>query len=497
MQPNDSNKKSCKEHYQLVIVGAGMSGLCMGAQAKQADIHDFLILEKSHDLGGTWLNNRYPGAHCDVPSHLYSFSFAPKSDWSEKFASASEIHTYMHQCADRFKLREHFRFNCAITAADFDETNNRWTITTSDQQKITAQFLVLSTAPLNEPNMPTITGLESFTKPLFHTAQWPKNIDLTGKHVAIIGSAASAVQVVPQIAASVASLTIYQRTPNWVLPRGNKSYGASRLNWFSRPAVQKLYRGFLFCLHEANRLGFSRGTFFSSITSGIAATLAKRHLRKQINNPDLQAQLSPQYNFGCKRVLVSDDFYPSLNRPNVNVVTDPIASINSLGIRTASGKQFEHDAIVCATGFKLDHFAHAVSIKGLNGHTLQSVFSDGPKAYLGTVVPQIPNLFMLLGPNTATGHTSTLLYIEAQVKMSLKLIATLKQHKQQRMVVKPAVFEQYDQQLQAKFAKTSWSGSCLSWYKTESGRNIAIWPGSTRQFWKALNQASLDDFEVA
>jgi cation diffusion facilitator CzcD-associated flavoprotein CzcO len=486
-----------KQQYQLIIVGAGMSGLCMGIQAKQAGINDFVILEKSQDLGGTWLNNRYPGAHCDVPSHLYSFSFAPKSDWSQKFASAPEIHAYMHECAQRFKLQPHFRFGCAITSARFDAKCNRWEVTTSEGNELSAQFLVLSTAPLNEPNMPTIPGIETYKEPIFHTAQWPKNIDLTGKRVAIIGSAASAVQVVPQLAPSVASLTIYQRTPNWILPRGNISYSAMSLKLFNFAVVQKLYRGFLFCLHETNRLGFSRGTFFSSITSGLATSLAKHHLKKQISDSHLLSLLSPQYNFGCKRVLVSDDFYPSLNRPNVKVVTEPIISIDPSGICTSTQKQFSHDAIICATGFKLDHLAHAVSIKGLNGHNLQSLFKDGPKAYLGTVLPQMPNLFVLLGPNTATGHTSTLLYIEAQVKMTMQLIAALNDRKKARMVVKQDVFETYDQQLQARFAFTSWSGSCLSWYKTEAGRNIVIWPGSTRQFWKTLNKASLVDFEVA
>jgi cation diffusion facilitator CzcD-associated flavoprotein CzcO len=485
------------EQHQLIIIGAGMSGLCMGIQAKQAGINDFVILEKSQDLGGTWLNNRYPGAHCDVPSHLYSFSFAPKSDWSQKFASASEIHAYMHECAKRFDLHPHFRFGSAITSAHFDEGCDLWQVTTVDGTKLAAQFLVLSTAPLNEPNMPQIPGIETFTKPIFHTAQWPKGIDLSGKHVAIIGSAASAVQVIPQLAPTVASLTIYQRTPNWILPRGNKVYGATSLGLFNWAPIQKLYRGFLFCLHELNRLGFSRGSFFSSITSGIAASLAKHHLKNQVNDASLRSQLSPQYNFGCKRVLVSDDFYPSLNRANVKVVTDSIQCVDASGIRTSNQQQIDHDAIICATGFKLDHFAHAVDIKGLNKQSLLSVFSDGPKAYLGTVVPQMPNLFMLLGPNTATGHTSTLLYIEAQVKMSLQLIAALASSKKARMVVKTSVFESYDQQLQARFANTSWSGSCLSWYKTESGRNIAIWPGSTRQFWTALNKASLDDFEVA
>jgi cation diffusion facilitator CzcD-associated flavoprotein CzcO len=489
--------KTASEQIQLIIVGAGMSGLCMAIQAKQAGITDFVILEKSAALGGTWLNNHYPGAHCDVPSHLYSFSFAQKVDWSQKFASAPEILGYMHECAERYQLHAHFRFNCEVTAAVFDEQNNCWNVATADDSKLKTQFLALSTAPLNEPNMPEIAGINTFANALFHTAQWPKAIGLSGKNVAVIGSAASAVQVIAQLAPVVASLTIYQRTPNWILPRRNKRYSAFHLSFFKWTAGRSLYRGFLFCLHEANRLGFKRGTFFSSITSGLASSLAKRHLQKQMPDEKLREQLSPHYNFGCKRVLISDDFYPSLNRPNVKLVTEPISRIDSKGVHTSDSAHIQHDVIICATGFKLDHFAHAVNVRGIDNRSLQSVFSNGPKAYLGTIVPHMPNLFMLLGPNTATGHTSTLLYIEAQVQMSLQLMQALKHSKKSRMLVKQEVFEAYDQQLQARFVNTSWSGSCLSWYKTATGRNIAIWPGSTWEFWKSLKKASLKDFDLA
>ncbi len=485
------------ESFELLIVGAGMSGLCMGIQAKLAGIHNFVILEKSSDLGGTWLNNRYPGAHCDVPSHLYSFSFAPKGDWLQKFASATEIHAYMHECAERYDLKKHFRFNTAISRARFHEGNHAWRVTTANGQTLNAKFLTLSTAPLNEPNMPDIPGFDSFAQPIFHTAQWPSSIDLKDKHVGIIGSAASAVQVIPHLAATAATVTVYQRTPNWILPRGNKVYGTAKLTLFKRPIFRSLYRGFLFCLHETNRLGFSKGSAVADLCAKMASTLAKRHLKAQIPNAQLREKLTPQYNFGCKRVLISDDFYPSLNRPNVNVVVDKIVRIDKSGITTDSDQRFTHDIIVCATGFELDHLARTVDVQGLSGITLQQAFKDGPQAYLGTVIRDMPNLFMLLGPNTATGHTSTLLYIEAQVKLSLRLIQELVKSGKSQLVVKPSVFEQYDQQLQARFAQTSWSGSCLSWYKTASGRNIAIWPGSTRQFWKTLDAATLDDFEVA
>jgi cation diffusion facilitator CzcD-associated flavoprotein CzcO len=235
----------------------------------------------------------------------------------------------------------------------------------------------------------------------------------------------------------------------------------------------------------------------ADLSAKIASTLAKRHLKTQIPNAQLREKLSPQYNFGCKRVLISDDFYPSLNYANVNLVVDKIVRIDESGITIEGNQHFKHDIIVCATGFKLDHLARAVNVQGLKGTNLQLAFKDGPQAYLGTVVRDMPNLFMLLGPNTATGDTSTLLYIEAQVKLSLRLMQEVLKTGKSQLVVKPSVFEQYDRQLQARFAKTSWSGSCLSWYKTASGRNIAIWPGSTRQFWKALEAATLDDFEVA
>ncbi len=489
--------RSSGEPLQMIIVGAGMSGLCMAIQAKKAGIQKFCVLEKSSDLGGTWLNNRYPGAHCDVPSHLYSFSFAPKANWSEKFASAKEIHAYMHECAERFKLYPNFEFNTAVIAARFDQSSKLWRVTTSDERTLQSQFLVLSTAPLNEPNFPAIAGIEAFKGSIFHTAQWPVGLDCTGKHIGVIGSAASAVQLIPQLAQQAASVTVYQRTPNWILPRGNVKYGAGRLKLFDSTLIRKIYRGFLFSLHESNRLGFSRGSWFADRAAGLAAWLAKRHLYAQVSDESLRKTLSPKYNFGCKRVLVSDDFYPSLSKPNVVLVTDPIQSVDPNGIKTANGRQLQHDVIVCATGFKLDHMAYAVDVRGLDGISIQSQFSDGPQAYLGTMVTKMPNLFLLLGPNTATGHTSTLLYIEAQVQMSLKLLQALASEGKSSLVVKQSIFDQHNEQLQKRFLSTSWSGSCSSWYKIGQGRNIVIWPGSTRQFWKSLAAVRLNDFDLA
>jgi cation diffusion facilitator CzcD-associated flavoprotein CzcO len=250
-------------------------------------------------------------------------------------------------------------------------------------------------------------------------------------------------------------------------------------------------------LHESNRLGFSRGSWLADRAAGLAAWLAKRHLYAQVSDQRLRNTLSPQYNFGCKRVLVSDDFYPSLSKPNVALVTDPIQSVEPSGIKVSGGRQFQHDVIVCATGFKLDHLAYAVDVRGLDGISIQSQFSDGPQAYLGTMVTKMPNLFLLLGPNTATGHTSTLLYIEAQVQMSLKLVQALASEGKSSLVVKQSIFEQHNEQLQKRFSSTSWSGSCSSWYKIGQGRNIVIWPGSTRQFWKSLASVRLNDFDLA
>jgi cation diffusion facilitator CzcD-associated flavoprotein CzcO len=476
---------------RIVILGAGMSGLCMGIRLIQAGMRSFTILEKAAGLGGTWWDNTYPGAQCDVRSHLYSFSFEPNPDWSRVYAPQAEILAYMQCVADKWGLHEHIRLNTALTAAHFDQTSKGWLLRTSAGDELHADALVCSAGPLTQPRFPDIAGLTDFQGKLMHSARWDHAYDFRCKTVAVIGSAASAVQIVPQIAPLVGQLHVFQRTPNWIVPRLDRPYRDWEKALYRLPLIGRLPRWYQYWLHERNRLGFDQGTRMARLFEGFA----DQHRTRQVPDPAMRAKLRPTYPLGCKRVLPSNDYYPALTRANVELVTDPIERIDATGLVTRDGRHRVVDAIVCATGFDTLHLLGSVNVRGLGGEVLARVWKAAPQAYRGVTVAGFPNLFLLLGPNSGTGHTSTLLYIEAQVDYALKCLRELRRRGKAWLAVKPEIMAAYNRSLQARLSTTVWAGPCSSWYKTASGHIAAIWPGFSWEYARGMRQPRFEDYE--
>ncbi len=479
---------SAPAHHEVVILGAGMSGLCMAIALKRAGRHDFVVLEKSAGLGGTWWDNRYPGAHVDVPAPLYCYSFAPNPRWRERFAAAGEIQAYMAHCAERYGLQPHLHFGRAITSAQFDEDQGLWRIDTDAGQTLHARHFVCSTGPLSVPRWPQIPGIESFAGARLHTARWDASVPIAGRRVAVIGTGSTAAQLVPELARSAVRLHVFQRTANWVLPRMDRRYGAADRLLARWPPYAALVRAGWNAVLELGRRGFDEGTFMRRTL----LQQAEAHLRRGITNEALRARLRPPYPLGCKRIIYSNHYYPTLAQPQVELVTEGITHITPQGIVTADGQERAIDVLVCATGFDVQH-AVSVPIRGRGGRWLAEAWRDGPQAHLGLSVAGFPNLFMMLGPNTATGHTSTLLYIEPGVRWVLRAMQEVERRGQRWLDLKPAVMQAFNDGLQGRLQGSVWS-QCRSWYRADNGRNIAIWPGSTREYRRAVAAQNYAEF---
>ena len=471
-------------------MGAGMSGLCMAVQLKRADRHDFVILEKSPGLGGTWWDNRYPGAQVDVPAPLYSLSFEPNPHWQRRFAAASEIRAYMHRVALRHGVLPHLRFNSQVQSACFDDSTGRWHLRTEAGEEHQTQFFVCSTGPLSQPRWPDITGLADFAGTRMHSARWDPAVPLAGRRVGVIGTGSTAAQLVAPLARQAASLHVFQRTANWVLPRMDRRYHALDHALARLPPYSAAVRAFWFHLLEWGRRGFDDGT----LARRTLLAAAQRHLQRQIRNPALRAQLTPNYALGCKRIIYSNDYYPALAQPNTELVTSAIERVTPGGVLTADGRKHALDLLVCATGFDVQHALAHVAITGRGGRTLAAAWSAGPEARLGLTVAGFPNLFFMLGPNTATGHTSTLLYIEPGVRWALQAMQQVQRRRLRWIDLKPDVMQRFNAGLQSRLSTSVWS-QCRSWYRADSGRNIAIWPGFTREYVRAVAAQSWGEFE--
>ncbi len=478
--------------HEVVILGAGMSGLCTAIQLKRAGQHDFVVVEKSTGLGGTWWDNRYPGAHVDVPAPLYSYSFAPNPRWQRRFAAAPEIQAYMQHCADRWQVRPHLRLDTRITGARFDEAEGRWHIDTDDgvqQRRLRARYFVCSLGPLSQARWPAIEGLEGFTGTRLHSARWDAAVDLRGRRIGVIGTGSTAAQLIPPLAGQAAQLHVFQRTANWVLPRIDRPYHALDRALARLPPYSTAVRAFWNAVLEWGRGGFDEGTRARRLMLRTAGA----HLRRAIADPALRGKLQPPYPLGCKRLIYSNDYYPALARPNVELVTDAIARVTPQGIVTADGRERALDVLVCATGFDVQHALAGLPIAGRGGRLLTDVWAGGPRAHLGLTVPGFPNLFLMLGPNTATGHTSTLLYIEPGVRWALAAMQEVQRRGQRWLDLRPEVLDAADAALQARLAGSVWS-QCRSWYRTEGGRIFALWPGRTKEYVAAVQGQSFDDF---
>jgi cation diffusion facilitator CzcD-associated flavoprotein CzcO len=477
------------DDLDVVIMGAGMSGLCMAIQLKRAGRHDFVVIEKSAGLGGTWWDNRYPGAQVDVPAPLYSFSFAPNPDWRQRFADAPEIQAYMQRCAERHGLGPHLHFGRAIVGAAFDEANGRWSIELDDGRRLSARFFVCSTGPLSVPRWPDIEGLERFAGPRLHSASWDASVPLAGRRVGVIGTGSTASQLIPAIAPTVGRLHVFQRTANWVMPRMDRRYGAFD-RWLARlPPYNAAVRWVWAGLSEFFRRAFDEGTAARRNVLRRAAG----HLRRQVPDEALRAKLQPPYPFGCKRIIFSNTFYRALTRPNVELVTEGIARVTPTGIVTTDGRERPLDVLVCATGFDVEH-SMAVPVTGRGGASLQALWADGAFAHLGITVAGFPNLFLMLGPNTGTGHTSTLLFIEAEVQWALRAMEEVRRRGARWIDVRDPVMRAFNDELSRRLTGSVWS-QCRSWYRAGNGRIVALWPGFTPEYRRRVRRQRFEDFE--
>lgn len=480
---------------RIAIIGAGHSGICMGMRLKAAGIDDFVILEKAATLGGTWRDNTYPGASCDAPSFLYSFSFAQKTDWSRRFAWQPELLAYTAECAITAGLLPHLRLRAEVTSLIFDESRNRWLVACADGSTMEAQFVVTAVGQLHRPSTPSIPGRESFRGAQFHSARWDHSVDLTGKRVAVVGNAASAVQFVPQIAPQVERLTVFQRSANWLLPRKDRLYSPrlhramARWPWLARlrHQFQWLYFGELQLTPLMKQV---------RIVQWIARQKSLLHLRRQVRDPALRAKLVPDYPIGAKRVLFNDDYYPALGRRNVRLVTESIESIAPGGVRTKDGALHEADVIIYATGFKATEFLAPMTVRGLGGRSLGEEWRNGARAYLGVAVAGFPNLFMLYGPNTNLGHNSILVMVEAQTGYVIDALRQLGARGAHRLEVKREVVDDYNRALQQDLAKSVWATNKASWYKLADGTITNNWPHSTIRYRRLLRRVDLSAYDV-
>ncbi|MDE2146564.1 MAG: NAD(P)/FAD-dependent oxidoreductase [Burkholderiales bacterium] len=478
--------------HEVVILGAGMSGLCMAIALRRAGIDDFVVIEKSPGLGGTWWDNRYPGAQVDVPAPLYSFSFEPNPRWRQRFAAAPEIQAYMAHCARKYGIGPHLRLGRRITEATFDEAGGRWLIDCDDGQRLRARHFVCSTGPLSQPRWPEIPGLQAFDGPRLHTARWDAGVPLQGRRVAVIGTGSTAAQLVPAIAPQLAHLGVYQRTANWVLPRLDRRYRAADRALARLPPYAAAVRAFWYHALEWGRRGFDEGRL---ARRGMLATAAA-HLERQVPDPVLRERLRPPHALGCKRLIYSNDYYPALARPQTELVTEAIERVTPRGLVTADGRERPYDVLVCATGFDVAHLAQALPVTGRGGRRLANAWRDGAQAWHGTMVAGFPNLYFLLGPNTATGHTSTLLYIEPEVRFALRAMQRVQREGRRWIEVRDAAMREHNQALQARLAGSVWAG-CRSWYRQgDDGRIVALWPGFTGEYVRALERADGALFEL-
>lgn len=477
----------------IAIIGAGIAGLCLAIKLKQAGVTRFVLFEKAESIGGTWRDNSYPGAACDVPSHLYSLSFAPKRDWSRKYATQPEILAYLDALARRHDLYPHLRLGTELAGARWDGEARLWRITTVSGEAVAARALVSGCGQLNRPFLPALPGRERFAGRSFHSARWDHGCNLTGKRVAVIGSGASAVQIIPQVAPLAAQLFVFQRSANWLVPRRDHAYSPRQL-WALRhiPLAARLLRYLIYWQLELSFAGFAQG----SRVGRIAERIATRHLRRQVADPVLRAKLTPDYPIGCKRVLIADDYYPALQRANVELVTTPIAELTEDAIVTADGAARKVDVVIYATGFETTRFLAPMEIIGRDAVPVAQIWRDGAAAYLGMAVPGNPNFFMMYGPNTNLGHNSIIFMIECQANHILRCLRPVLA-RGGAIEVTRAAMARYQARLERDLTRTVWVEDCRSWYKTASGKVVNNWSGFTLQYWWRTRRPARGDYQAA
>jgi cation diffusion facilitator CzcD-associated flavoprotein CzcO len=478
---------------EVVVVGAGFSGLGMAIQLRKDGREDFVILEKADEVGGTWRENTYPGCACDIQSHMYSFSFEQNPDWSRSYSSQQEIWDYLRRVTDKYALRPKIHFGVELTSARWDEDEQRWHISTGTGTEYVARFLIAGVGALHIPNVPALPGIESFSGASFHSARWDHDVDLTGKRVAVIGTGASAIQFVPQIAAQVAELHLFQRTPAWIMPKPDHPVP----EWMKRvfrlvPGAQRAYRNALYWMLESRAIGFNGNPRILKW----AQRFATWNLNRAISDPELRAKLTPSYTMGCKRVLVANDFYPVFNRENVHLVTDGVAEVRESSIVDSAGVSRDVDVIIYGTGFHVTDGFDYLNITGRDGRDLAKQWrTEGIQSYYGMTVAGYPNLFFLLGPNTGLGHNSVVFMIESQVRY---IASAIRLAHAGTIEVRQDIQDRFQNEIQHKLADGIWStGGCNSWYLDSLGVNRTIWPGFTWRYWQRTRRVNPAEYELA
>ncbi len=476
---------------RILIIGTGFSGLAMGVYLKQAGIHDFLILEKASDVGGTWRENTYPGAECDVPSALYSFSFEHNADWQYKWSEQHQILKYLRHVAEKHGLYAHIRFEHEVASANWDEERQRWHVLTRQGNSLKAQFLVSAVGQLHHPAIPALPGRERFVGPAFHSAQWQHEVDLTNKRVAVIGNAASALQFIPQVAKVAKQVSVFQRSANWVLPKYDRPYRPWE-QWLSDhvPALTKLYRLRLWLRGELLLYSIMRG---NRLLRWWGEWTCRRYIARTIPDPVVQDKLVPRYPIGAKRVLFSDDYYAALARPNVDLLTEGIAELTETGVLMKDGRDIPADVLIYGTGFRTNPFLESIDVRGLGGRSLHDNWSNGAHAYLGMTTSGFPNLFMMYGPNTNLGHNSIVIMIEAQAHYIVQCIQGLDERKMHTLDVRAEVESRYNEILQQRLSGMAWSKIAESWYK-HGNRITNNWAGSTFEYMRRCRHVEWEHF---
>ncbi|MEZ5571258.1 MAG: NAD(P)/FAD-dependent oxidoreductase [Halioglobus sp.] len=480
-------------HYKCIIIGSGFSGICLAIKLQQRGIDDFVILEKADAIGGTWRDNHYPGAECDVPSALYSFSFETKTDWDYQWSEQPQILEYIKGTAHKHGLNAHIRLNSELCAADYDAASARWKLQLTNGQTLTAQFLICAVGQLHKPNIPAFHGADSFQGPSFHSANWQHSINLSGKSIAVIGNAASATQFVPHLAEQAKTLTIFQRSANWVSKKRDRRYTEREKKWMRRfPISKKLARLKIYLRNELLVFPAFKG---NPINKWLLKMACLSYLNSTVTNAALREKLLPDYPVGAKRILVVEGYYEALMRDNVEVVTDAIEAIDATGIRTSDGNHHPCDVIVYGTGFITNPFLDGIRIRGSAGTLLAQHWSTGAQAYLGITTSTFPNLFFMYGPNTNLGHNSILLMAESQANYILQAIENVEQRGASALEVRSDIEEQYNRDLQARLQSMVWNSVSDSWYKS-GGRITNNWPGSVGEYRRVTRNFRATDYSV-
>lgn len=476
----------------VLVIGVGFGGIGAGIELKRRGIENFLIVEKADEIGGTWYENRYPGAACDVESHFYCYSFEPNPNWTRKYSPQKEILAYIHHCADKYGLRPFIQLRTKVEKLVLDEEKALWQIHMAGGEIKLTRHVINAMGGLHAANIPDLPGAENFAGPIMHTAQWDESVEFEDKKALVIGSAASAIQLIPELAKSCKKLTVFQRTANYIMPRNDRDYRPWEKKWLARLSwLHRFYRWFLY--KRLDLLIFPLTRQESKL--GVRATkLHGEHMRAQIIDPQLHEKLDPPFTIGCKRILISDDYYNALNRDNVELVTDGIEKIEAGGIQDQQGKLHEGDILIYATGYDLTGHRNSIEMVGRDGVSMAQLGPEGELAYKGAVHSQYPNFYWITGPNTGVGTTSVVFMIEHQLNYIIQLIEAAG-FDGKMIAVKEAALLAYNQGIQERLEKSVWASGCDSWYLREDGKNVTLYPGSAAEFAREHKKADLENFD--